>query len=325
MKEYVQTISVFVVMLCLIPCLVFLSSGRKAEKSVSENSQKNKTVKIYFCKEKKIREYTEEEYMTGAVMAQMPADFNEEALKAQAVLARTYILYRRKAEENSPTKDLKGALLSDDTNLYQGFFTEKQGKDFYKDKYEEALKKINSAVKDVENLSLTYKGEPVVVAFHGISSGYTESALNAWGMDYPYLQSVESRQDEKIQGYESSKSFTAEELKSALEKKNNKLEFTEISDAQNWIEIKKQTEHGYVQSITVCGNEIPVQDFITALDIPSPCFTVKFSNTKFEFDSKGYGHLVGMSQYGAEQLAESGKTYKEILLHYYTDCDIKKE
>lgn len=321
MKEYVQTVAVFAVMLCLIPCLVFLS---KDEDSARASAGTNLGVKIYFTKERKAKEFTEEDYMIGAVLAQMPADFEDEALKAQAVLARTYILYRRQSEETAPTPELNGCLISDDSELYQGFFTQEQAKEFYGEDYDNAYKKVSSAVKSVSNLSLTYKGKPVIAAFHAVSSGFTESALNAWGQDIPYLQSVESKSDKDIEGMESEKIYTAEELKAALEKAKLPIEFTDLSSAENWINIKKQTERGYVTSLEVCGTEVSVTDFTAALDIASPCFKCEFANTKFTFTAKGYGHLVGMSQYGANSMAREGKSFKDILLHYYTDCKITK-
>ena len=136
MKEYIQTAVVFAVMLMIIPCVVFLgdthsSAAPAADETSSLSAVQSGKVKILFTKEKQVREYDTEEYVLGAVLAQMPADFEPAALQAQAVLARTYAAYRTKAESLSPTPQLDGAVMSDDTTLYQGFFTEAQAKDFH--------------------------------------------------------------------------------------------------------------------------------------------------------------------------------------------------
>lgn len=323
MKEYIQTIAVFIIFLTAIPCIVFLSDNSKNAVSSAQTYAEN-NIEIYFTKEKKCHTYSLTEYLIGAVLAQMPADFDDEALKAQAVLAHTYILRREQAEKAQPTKALCGGLISDNNEIYQGFFTEQQAKDFYKDDYEKAYKKVRSAVEDAADYILTYKGEPVIVAFHAISSGYTENALTAWGQDIPYLQAVKSDKDKKINGIESEKIYTAQELKEKISSVYDDIEFTDLSDAKNWIVISDVNKRNYVTKLKICGREIPVSEFIEVLDISSPCFTVDFSNTKFSFISQGFGHLVGMSQYGADSMGKSGKNFKEILDHYYTDCTVEK-
>lgn len=328
MKEYIQTMLVFTVMLLVIPCLVFALPERhvKETKAAAEQISYSgglKNVKIYFRKENKIREYTAREYAVGAVLAQMPANFEPEALKAQAVLAQTYIVCRSMEEGSAPTPSLHGCLISDDTELYQGFFTKSQAKDFYKEDYEEAYKKVSDAVKSVEDKIVVYKGQPVLAAFHGVSSGYTESAENAWGINYPYLQSVESKWDLKVDNMQTSQTVTAEEAANKLTKLLPDEDFSNLNTAEDWIKVDNKTSRGYVTRITVKGNDVDVSSFISAMDIASPCFEMDFKNTKFEFTAKGYGHLVGMSQYGANAMAENGKNYKDILMYYYKNCKIK--
>lgn len=321
MKEYIRTILVFIIFLTAIPCIVFLSDNTP---KVSSSTQANiDNIKIYFTKEKKCHTYSTTEYMIGAVLAQMPADFDEEALKAQAVLAHTYILRRELAEKAQPTRSLYGGAISDNTELYQGFFTEQQAKEFYKDDYKKAYKKVKNAVESVADYILTYEEEPVIVAFHAISSGYTESALTAWGQDIPYLQAVKSAEDQNINGIESEKTYTAEEFKEKISSVYDDIKFTDLSDAKNWITISDVNKRNYVTTLKICGKEIPSSEFIEILDIASPCFKIEFSNTKFNFVSKGFGHLVGMSQYGANNMARAGKDFKDILEHYYTDCTIE--
>lgn len=322
MKEYIQTAVIFVIFLALIPCLAF--AGKKGE-TTQTSAEKTKNyedfmVSVYFTEENICETYTLDEYMIGAVMAQMPADFEQEALKAQAVLARTYILRRYESEKQSPTAALHGALISDDENLYQGFVTEEKAKEFYGDEYESAYIRISESVKSADGI-LTYEDEPVIAAFHAASSGYTESAETAWGQKIPYLQAVESESDAKLKGIETQTTVTDEEFKKRISEKYD-IKFSD--DKENWLEISEINERGYVTSLSVCGEKIPVSEFTDLMEISSPCFESDQRDGKFIFTSKGFGHLVGMSQYGANSMAAEGADYKEILLHYYTGCEISE-
>lgn len=325
MKDYIQIICVFILFLALIPCISFLGAKEGAYTEQSNNSADNYSVKIYFSQEDEVKSYTMEEYLTGAVFAQMPADFSPEALKAQTVLAKSYIVKRRLSEQNSPTPELKGADISDDTSLYQSFFTQQQAKDFYGDEYEQAYKKINSAVKQAQNYILVYDGEPVVAAFHPASSGYTESAKTAWDLDIPYLQPVESSWDEDLENINSSLTISSEVFKEKISSQYEEVNFSNFTDPQDWLEISQKNEREYVTELKICGCEMDVQDFINLFNIPSPCFTFEFDGSSFIFNSKGCGHLVGMSQYGADFMAQQGYDFEEILMHYYTGCQLKEE
>ena len=174
--------AVFAVILIIIPTIVFLRPNESASKPAFAEKEK---IAVYFTESGKTEDFTLEEYMIGSVLAQMPADFDEEALKAQAVLAHTYICRRQLSEAQSPTPALKGALISDDSTLYQSFFTLKAAKEYYGNDYEKAYKKVKSAVNAVKDDILTYNGEPIIVAFHAASNGHTQSAKNAWGEDIP--------------------------------------------------------------------------------------------------------------------------------------------
>lgn len=322
MREFIATVIVFAVFMTLIPCLVFLSGSRKADKDKSSQETSVESVEIYFTDEKESKNYTADEYVIGAVLAQMPADFNEEALKAQCVLANTYACYRRNAEKFCPTENLHGAIMSDNESLYQGFFTETQAKSFYGDDYETAYDKIKSACEQVSGVTLTYENSPVIVAFHAISSGNTVSAKDAWGQDIPYLQAIESLSDKDIDGIESKATVTEEQLKNALLENYPEIDFSSFDDAEKWVLLSDVTDTGYVKTVSVCGTEISASDFTNLFDISSPCFTVEYNDKGFTFTAMGYGHLVGLSQYGANAMADNGRDYKEILMHYYTDCEI---
>lgn len=310
MKENIQCAVVLAVCLALIPCLAFVKKARAAPADF--------TVGVYLTAEGKVEEYPLADYVTGAVLAQIPADFDEEALKAQAVLARTYIMRRYADELDSPTPSLHGALISDDDRIYQSFYTPQQAEDFYGDSYDTARTRVEKAVRAAPEI-LTYKDEPVTAAYHSASSGSTESALTAWGVDIPYLQAVESATDAELDGIETKLTLSADELRSTV---SEQLGITLTGQPESWLETAAN-ERGYVTEITLCGSKTNVRQFAAALGIASPCFTFEVSDSKFTFTSRGFGHLVGLSQYGANSMAETGSSYREILSHYFKGCKLK--
>lgn len=320
MKNHIQLMAVFAVFLILMPCVTFL--GRKGGQAQANADYPKDTVKFLFTEQDKVAELSMEDYMIGAVLAQTPADFEEETLKAQAVLAHTYALRRSLNEQLSPTDELKGAIMSDDTSVYQNYFTEAQAKELYGDDYQTAYDKISKAVKAVENDIIVYDGEPITVAFHAISSGKTESAENAWGEKIPYLISCDSSWDTEISGYMKKTEFTADELTARI---NSTFPEAEIKDVKSdeLITVEETTDAGTVLSVRL-GESFFVtgQQLAQTLSLPSPCFSVDYSDGKFTFTTKGYGHLVGLSQYGANYLAKEGKSYKEILAHYFPGTEV---
>lgn len=323
MKNHIQLMAVFTVFLIIVPCIA-LFNNKSVQTETSAMAQDD-TVKILFTDKNKVETLSMEDYMIGAVLAQMPADFEEETLKAQAVLAHTYALRRRLNEKASPTKNLQGADMSDDTSLYLSYFTESDAKELYKSDYKTAYEKISKAVKSVEKDVLTYNGEPIIVAFHAISSGTTESAENAWGEKIPYLISCDSSWDAEISGCEKTTEFTADELSARLTSAYNDISFDSLSE-NDWISVSEATTAGTVISIKL-GNDffITGQQLAEALSLPSPCISIEYDDDKFIFTTKGYGHLVGMSQYGANYLAKEGKKYDEILKHYFPETEISSK
>ncbi|WP_028506321.1 stage II sporulation protein D [Ruminococcus sp. FC2018] len=327
MKEYIQSTVVFAIMLLIIPCVVFLGANKpvSAQDENASSAQSShpaeeiipsgEKVKIYFTKEDTVSEYTMEEYVLGAVMAQMPSDFEPAALQAQAVLARTYALHRTKSESSHPTAELKGAVMSDDTGLYQAFFTPQQAKDFYKDSYEQARSKILEAVKATQNKFLSYADEPVLIAFHAVSCGYTASAKEAWGQDIPYLSSVESKPDETLKISGSEIAVTEERFKEIFLEADKDIKTD--GPADNWLKITETGSHGYVLSAQVFGKTFTGTSVCQLLGLNSPVFTVQHSDGKFVFTTKGVGHMVGMSQFGANEMAKQGKSCDDILTHYF--------
>ncbi|MBR1739170.1 MAG: SpoIID/LytB domain-containing protein [Ruminococcus sp.] len=313
MKTDIKTTAVFAVFLMLIPCLAYLSgkAARAGERAAPAQAEPG-TVDVYITAEDRVVTYELEDYLTGAVLAQMPADFHPEALKVQAVLARTYIKHRRAEELKSPDPSLHGAVISDDETRFEPFFTPEQAAEYYGDGYKAACEKVIAAVRAAPEV-LYFDGEPCVCAYHAASSGYTESAEVSWGVDIPYLQAAESLSDRELGGIETEVTFGERELLELMEKEFSVIALPEI----------KQNARGFVISVTAGGKDIPVNSFVSCAGLASPCFTMEQSGDRVTFTCLGFGHLVGVSQYGAEYMAENGAGYKDILAHYYAGAELR--
>lgn len=260
------------------------------------------------------------DYVIGAVCAEMPASFESEALKAQAVAAHTYAHRIALHAESHPDKSLKGAYFSDDPNKYQAFYTNEEIRERYGSDYDLYYTKVANAVDAVLSEILTYDGAPIVAAFHAMSSGRTESAEHVWGTPTAYLMPVDSTGDRDAPRYEQEAVFAQEEVQKRL--KNARKELTLPSDAQNWFSDVKTSESGTVLRLSVGDATFTGQELRSLFSLRSASFTVEYADGTFTFTTRGYGHNVGMSQYGANAMAKEGKSYREILAYYYTGTEI---
>ena len=337
MRSFICAAAVFAVLLVTIPAIPFAAESIKGgEKSLSlkentdnsssapdekDDEQKNDTLKILDINTGEVFEMSAYDYAVGAVCAQMPAAFEPEALKAQAVTAFTYAFRQREKAETSPDKTLCGAYFSNDTKKYQAFFTESQQKHYYGENYDEYIEKIKKAVLEVNGKYMTYDGEPIIAAFHALSTGKTESAENIWGSRIPYLVSVESEYDETSPNYIKEYTFTQSDMKDALEKAFEGIELAD--EPEKWFEEPEKSEADTVLSQQAGDKELTGQQLRSALSLCSAAFDIKYEDDGFTVTAKGSGHGVGMSQFGANELAKTGKTYDEILKHYYKGVEIE--
>ena len=253
-----------------------------------------------------------EEYLVGCLAAEMLASSHEEALKAQAVASYTYARYRL---------DVAGKeALSDSGASDQGYLSEAQRRERWGKNYEVYEAKVEKAVQAVRGQTITYDGKPIFAAYHSVSGGKTESAGTYWGQDYPCLQSADSPGDKLSPDYTQTVTFTPAEIKTALGKlKGVKLE----GDQAKWFGKPVRSEAGTVTEIAVGGAKLTGRQVREALELRSANFEVTYKNGAFQVKTYGYGHGVGMSQYGADFMARQGDSYKEILAHYYPGCEIK--
>lgn len=335
MKRYLSLAAIFAAAVLIVPAVPVYVSGKTAaggpekrtEEPVSESSTavpedsvSAEVYKVLDVSTGEVIEVSAEEYIVGAVCAEMPATFETEALKAQAVAAHTYAERQRLRELEDPTPELCGADFSNDTSKYQGYFTENQAKQYYGENFDMNYTKIKDAVSQVSDCIITYEDEPIISAFHSMSSGKTESAENVWGAAVDYLVPVDSSYDTSAPKYLEEVRYGKEILREKLTAAFEGIQLGE--DFTQWITIGSSSDSGTVLTASVGGKTVSGTDIRTALALRSACFEVKYEGEEAVFTTKGYGHGVGMSQYGANSMAAEGKTWQEILEHYYPGCEI---
>ena len=298
------------------------TGSETAEIKSGENSKTEDILKVLDFTSGQVMELPMREYVIGAVLAEMPATYRTEALKAQAVAARTYAVRQREKQRISPEPELMGADISNDSSKYQAYFTPEQAKRFYGSGYDSYLKKAEEAVDSTDRMIMVFDGEPIVAAFQSLSGGRTESAEIVWGSPVDYLVPVVSSDDENAPSYLEEKNFSADELRKILEKAIPEGDFS-VSESK-WISVSETSASGTVTRMTAGGKEISGADFRSILSLRSANFTVEYDSGRFSITTRGYGHGVGMSQYGANAMAESGSDFEEILTHYYTGAVLEK-
>jgi len=282
------------------------------------------TVKTYVVSEKTVKEYPLEEYLVGVVGAEMPATFPEEALKAQAVAARTFVIYK----SDSVTEDAHGgtgAPVCTDPGHCKAWKSAEELRNSWggdTTSAEEYLNKIKSAVRETEGEIITYEGKPISAVYYSMSGGYTENSADVWGGDVPYLKSVSSTFDGNAPGFNSEASFTTDEFKKVILAENSAAVFED--DPNLWVTDISRSQGGGVISLKIGGVEFKGTKIRTLFSLRSHNFTIEFSDGIVLFKVKGYGHGVGMSQWGSKFLADEGKNYIDILKYYYTGVEIEK-
>ncbi|MBO8129422.1 MAG: stage II sporulation protein D [Peptococcaceae bacterium] len=279
-----------------------------------------KEIRLYRHATGEIIELSLNEYVTGVVAAEMPARFHKEALKAQAVCARTYILKRIMAGgvANNPHP---GADTCDDPRHGQAWLSREELKkrwgtwDYYRYYY-----KIKNAVDDTADEVIVYNGKLIDPVYHSSCGGHTESAGDIWQCDLPYLAGVPCPYDRDPYPGDK-KVFTLEEVDECLDAGLAAV-MVSTGDAGSLVEITARTASGRPKRVRLGNSEIDATILREALGLRSTNFTCQYADGKLTFVTKGYGHGVGLCQYGADGLAKHGYDYREILKHYYTGVKI---
>ena len=279
--------------------------------------QKYGTIRLLHKSSGEVEEVNLDNYLCNVVSAEMPADYELEALKAQAVVARTYTIYKAQ----NPKHD--NADICDDSTCCQAWVSkEKRFERWEEEKRESNWQKIETAVNETAGKIVTYDGKPINAFFHANSGGTTELPVNVWGgSDFPYLQVVETAGEEGYTQYSSEVILSKDELIEKLKTKYSdiQIDFNNNKD----IKILEYTDGNRVKTVKFGNHELSGVETRTILGLKSTNFEISRQDDKIKFSVKGYGHGVGMSQTGADTLAKQGCNYEGIIKHFYTGVEIK--
>lgn len=333
MKKILAYVLIFVLVCFLIPVVLTKKTGKQvntniyvneqndsevAENTAEYNYNKYNTIKLLHTKTQEIEEIKLDEYLYGVVSAEMPASFEKEALKAQAVVARTYTIYKIENNEGKHGE----ANICDDSGCCQAWIS----KEDRFTKWEEASREANwnkivEAVESTKGKYITYEGKPINAFFHSNSGGKTETTLNVWGgSGYPYLQSVSTSGEDAYTQYKSEVTLTKEGFINKIKEKYSDFEI-DFND-EKCISILEYTEGNRVKKIRIGNKEFSGVEIRTLIGLKSANFNIEIKGDNIYFSVVGYGHGVGMSQTGADSMAKAGKNYEEIIKHFYTGVEI---
>lgn len=304
-----KKIFLFTLLIIIIPLLIVgLSNSEEIIIKIKYGSISNKVIKVKRNKTNEIVEVPLEEYVIGVVAGEMPASFNIEALKAQAVASRTYAL--KKSESSKNDYDVV------DTTSNQVYIDYDEMKEKWQNNYDTYVSKVKEAVAQTKGEVVLYNNNLIDAMFFSTSNGYTENSEDVFSSNMPYLVSVDSSWDkEESPVFSSTKEVSKSEFLFNLG--------LDTKDSIN-IESIEKTNTGRVKTIVINGKKFESSKIRSAFDLKSTSFTINVNNDKVVFNVNGYGHGVGMSQYGANGMAKAGYKYNDILTHYYKNCDIKK-
>ncbi len=320
MKKFLITYIIFIMLIFMLPVATVLL-GSIGNKNVISSPKIRKydmarTITVFNHKSGEIMTLDSEEYLYGAVSAEMPAEFPLEALKAQAVAARSYLENKLANGSNKIEKHSGADICTDSTHCKAWISKADRFAAWDADKAESYWNKITTAVDETKGEIMVYDGQPVNAVFYAISSGKTERACEVWQADVPYLQSVESPHDVNAPGYLSSAEFTHNEFKEKMLAYDSEVRF-DSDNPQDWYKNEIRSEGGGVLSCEIGGKTFKGLAVRSALGLRSHNYQLEITETKFVFSVKGHGHGVGMSQWGAKFYAEEGKNYRDILRIYY--------
>ena len=264
-----------------------------------------------------------EDYVAGAIAAEMPYQFELEALKAQGVAAYSFALANADAQEENPDPALKGADFAADPEHMQGYATRESSREFLGSHYDAAWEKIDQAAEEISGLVLTWEEEPIFAAYHAISCGMTEDASHIWGGGLPYLTPVNSSWDRLADGYLEEADFSPRQVEEILTEAYPQLQLEGAEE--DWFTQAQYCASGYLESIRAGEVEIPGTQLRELFGLRSSAAEVRYESGTFRFLTKGYGHGAGLSQCGADYMASQGAGCQEILAHYYPGAVLARE
>lgn len=308
----------------LIPAILVLpfmdgkASGKLGEdltkaSAIDTTAPSAVNVAVYRLSKNKIENVPLEDYLVGVVAAEMPADFKDEALKAQALTARTYIVKKMMSKSDDKIALPKGAQVTD-TTIHQVYYDDDQLRKNWKMDYDWKRKKIVDAVRATRGQILTYNGVAIEASFFSTSNGYTENSEDYWPNSLPYLRSVSSPWDINTKKYTFQKVIAVKDFEAKLGVK--------LGGSEKIGNITERTAGKRVGKVEFTGKVLTGKEIREKLDLRSSDFQWSRKGNNIIVTTKGFGHGVGMSQYGANGMAEEGKNYQDIVKHYYQGVEI---
>ena len=335
MKKFFIYFFAFIFICFLLPALLTkrnMETSVETEKNVSQEEIKDDketglseydyknygTIKLLHHETGEIEEVALDTYLCNVVSAEMPADYELEALKAQAVVARTYTIYKiqNKKHENAD--------ICDDSTCCQAWVSKETRLARWEESQRETnWAKIEQCVKDTQGKIITYEGKPINAFFHANSGGTTELPVNVWGgTGLPYLQVVETTGEEGYTQYSSEVTLSQEELLNKLKTKYEDIQIN-FNDNED-VRILEYTDSNRVKTVKFGNHEISGVEARSLLGLKSTNFEIIKEGETIKFSVKGYGHGVGMSQTGADTMAKEGSNYEDIIKHFYIEVEIKE-
>ena len=336
MKKFVIYFFIFIFICFILPAL--LTKRDMATSIQTENIEQNQeqndttkqsfnaynynqygTIKLLHNETGEVEEVKLDEYLCNVVSAEMPADYEIEALKAQAVVARTYTLYKIiNAKPHGEEADI-----CDSFECCQAWISKEERFDRWDDSTEnQNWNKIVTAVNETKGKVVTYEGKIINAFFHANSGGKTEIPVNVWGgTGYPYLQVVETSGEEGYTQYSSEVQLTIEELVNKFKEKYEDI-VVNLENINEEIKILEYTESGRVKTLKVGNKNIAGTEVRTILGLRSTNFDIEINENNVTFKVIGYGHGIGMSQTGADAMAKQGSNYEQIIKHFYVGVEI---
>jgi stage II sporulation protein D len=272
------------------------------------------TVRV-LMKDGTVTPMTLDQYLWGVVAGEMPASFEPEALKAQAATARTYTLNKKLNGSNHDNADI-----CTDSSCCQAYISPEDAAAKWGAQAEAYSKKITEAVSQTDGQVITYNGQLIKAFFFSSAAGSTADAVEVWGTEVPYLASVKSPEGAEVPNYYSTVTLSTEVFRTSFSTKYPQAVFGD--NPSGWFQQPVTTASGLVESVTVAGVTVSGNDMRELFGLRSASFSVATDGETVTFSVTGYGHGVGMSQYGANAMAKQGKTWQEIIKWYYTGVEI---
>ncbi len=325
MKQYLRTSALLLAVLFLMPLatVTVIRTQEKAGQQEPEEIQilppgeNDSAVTIRVLQGETVAEMSMSDYLQCVLRAEMPASFEQQALCAQAVAARTYTYYKLSAGGNhGDTADICA-----DSTCCQAFLSKEAAMNNWGDQAEYYEAKIENAVAATDGQTILYDRQPILAVFHSSSAGQTKRSGDVWTQDLPYLQSVTSpEKGAEIPNYYSRAEFTPQEFKKIFLAAQPDADLS--GSAAGWVRDLIVSDGGNVESVCVGGVTVRGSEMRTLYSLRSATFELETGDDGFVFYVSGYGHGVGMSQYGANEMAKEGSDWREIIEHYYTGVEI---